>query len=141
MDNLSREDRVRTMRAVKGMGTGLERRVRAMLAGRRISGWKVHPAGIVGNPDFTFVGRKIALFIDGCFWHGCPVCQRPLPVANADYWKRKIARNVERDSRNRKRLETEGWLVLSIWEHELKRGKRPAILRKLARKATEWRER
>ncbi|MFJ6113684.1 very short patch repair endonuclease [Agrococcus sediminis] len=67
--------------------------------------------------DIVFTRKKIAMFIDGCFWHGCPQ-HFVLPKANADYWKPKIARNRERDSETTARLEEEGWLALRFWEHE-----------------------
>jgi len=130
MDNLSPSDRLKTMRAVMGKGTRLERRVFAMMAGMGLKGWKIHPQGIPGNPDAAFIERKIAIFINGCFWHGCPVCKRPLPVANAGYWSRKIARNVQRDERLRVELKMEGWQVVEVWEHQLKKG-RGRVRRKL----------
>src|SRR3989337_2102654 len=72
MDNLSWEDRRRTMRAVKSKRTGPERRLRAMLAARGFRGWRANPPGIAGKPDFAFPAECVALFIDGCFWHSCP---------------------------------------------------------------------
>lgn len=67
--------------------------------------------------DIVFTRRRIAVFIDGCFWHGCPEHFVP-PKANADYWGPKIARNRERDSETSAALEREGWIVLRFWEHE-----------------------
>jgi DNA mismatch endonuclease Vsr len=120
-DNLSPEDRLRTMRAVTSQKTGPERRLRALLAGLRIKGWVVNPKNIPGNPDFAFPHQKLAIFVDGCFWHGCPECQRPLPVNNHAYWARKIQRNIERDKLNTAALLAGGWRVLRIWEHRLKK--------------------
>jgi DNA mismatch endonuclease (patch repair protein) len=120
-DNLSKEDRIRTMRAVKGKGTGPERRVRGMLAGLGLRGWLVNPEGITGKPDFAFPEEKVAIFVDGCFWHRCPICDRPLPESNKGYWERKIQRNVERDRKYTAQLEAEGWRVMRIWGHQLKK--------------------
>jgi len=120
-DNLSPEDRIRTMRAIKSKGTGPEKRVRAMLIRYGFRGWKVNPKNIIGNPDFTFTEAKVALFIDGCFWHGCPVCNRPFPQTNQEYWKKKIYRNIERDQENNKKLTSNEWKVFRIWEHELQK--------------------
>ena len=118
-DNLSKADRRRTMRAVKGKRTGLERRVSGMLAGRGFQGWETNPAGVVGKPDIVFRGKRVAIFVDGCFWHGCPKCHRPLPATNVAYWRRKIARNIKRDAQLRRRLRGAGWRVVRVWEHEL----------------------
>lgn len=67
--------------------------------------------------DIVFTRRRVAIFIDGCFWHGCPA-HFVAPRSNADYWGPKIARNRERDFETTARLEAEGWLVLRFWEHE-----------------------
>lgn len=120
-DNLSPTDRVKTMRAVKSQGTGPERRLRAMLAGMGVSGWRLNYEKAPGNPDIAFPEEKIAIFVDGCFWHGCPECNRPLPQKNRDYWKRKIERNIARDQRYNEELSEEGWTILRIWGHELKK--------------------
>ncbi len=121
-DNLSPEDRKRTMRAVKSKSTGPERRFRSMLAGLGIQGWRLNYQDAPGKPDFAFPDHKIAVFVDGCFWHQCPACDRPLPVTNHAYWRRKINRNVERDKYNMQELTTAGWRVLRIWEHEIRKG-------------------
>jgi len=122
-NNLTPEDRKRTMRAVKSSKTRPERRLRAYLAGRGISGWKMHPQDAFGNPDFSFQDLKIAIFVDGCFWHACPHCNRPMPETNIYYWSRKIKRNVERDELVTRELINEGWRVIRIWEHQLKTGR------------------
>ncbi|MHB8624750.1 MAG: very short patch repair endonuclease [Aggregatilineales bacterium] len=119
-DRLTPADRKRTMRAVKSAGTGLERRFRAMLVGAGLRGWQLNPDGIRGRPDIVFMEPKIAIFVDGCFWHGCPHCQRPLPQTNVEYWQRKIHRNVERDLRYTEALDQAGWRVFRVWEHQLR---------------------
>ncbi|WP_178358690.1 very short patch repair endonuclease [Mycolicibacterium hippocampi] len=67
--------------------------------------------------DIVFTRRKIVVFIDGCFWHGCPE-HATSPVNNAEWWRMKLAANVERDRRNTRALEEIGWTVLRVWEHE-----------------------
>lgn len=119
-DNLTPEDRQKTMRAVKGKGTKLEKSLFSMLAGMGLKGWKKNVSNIVGKPDIIFLDQKIAIFIDGCFWHGCPICQRKLPETNREYWKRKIARNVQLAKTHNQQLADEGWKVIRIWEHEMK---------------------
>jgi DNA mismatch endonuclease (patch repair protein) len=118
-DNLKPDDRKRTMQAVKSKGTRLEKRLFAMLAGTGISGWKKHPKNIPGKPDLVFPDQKIVIFIDGCFWHGCPYCCRKLPETNPEYWKRKIDRNVELAESYNEQLRRDGWIVIRIWEHEI----------------------
>lgn len=118
-DNLTPEDRRKTMRAVKGKGTSLERQLFAMLAGMGLSGWKKNVSDITGKPDVVFSQEPVLIFIDGCFWHGCPHCNRKLPETNREYWERKIRRNIERDKRTTEILIADGWRVIRIWEHEM----------------------
>jgi DNA mismatch endonuclease (patch repair protein) len=119
-DNLKPDDRKRTMQAVKSKGTRLEKRLFAMLAGMGISGWKKNVKNITGKPDVAFLTQKIAIFVDGCFWHGCPYCRRKLPETNHEYWERKIKRNVELAESYNEQLSCDGWVVIRIWEHEIK---------------------
>lgn len=119
MDNLTPEDRRKTMRAVKGKGTKLEKRLFSMLAGMGLNGWRKNANDVIGKPDVIFMASKVAIFVDGCFWHGCPYCQRKLPETNQIYWKRKIARNVRLAKQHKRQLCAEGWIVLRIWEHEI----------------------
>jgi DNA mismatch endonuclease, patch repair protein len=118
-DNLKPEDRRRTMQAVKSKGTQLERRLFAMLAGMRLRGWKKNDASIIGKPDVAFLSQHIAVFIDGCFWHGCPRCRRTLPKTNREYWERKIQRNVALAKSYNRQLRRDGWTVIRIWQHEI----------------------
>lgn len=72
-----------------------------------------------GRPDLFFSSRKLVVFIDGCFWHNCPLhCQ--VPQTNQLFWQKKLSKNKERDEKVRRTLESEGWRVLRIWEHEIK---------------------
>lgn len=107
------------MQAVKGKGTKLEKRLWAMLAGMRLKGWKKNADTITGKPDVVFISQRVALFIDGCFWHGCPYCRRKLPQTNREYWERKIKRNVELAQLHNEQLQRDGWAVVRIWEHEM----------------------
>lgn len=84
--------------------------------------WKKAP----GHPDVAYPGRKIAIFVNGCFWHHHENCRyATTPSKNVDYWQKKFATNRERDERTRKELEDMEWTVLVIWECELKKGKLP----------------
>lgn len=133
MDNLSSIDRRKAMQAVKSSQTSLERSFASQLASRGIRGWKCNLTSVSGKPDFAFPKEKIALFIDGCFWHGCRKCQKPLPVANAEYWLQKIERNKKRARKVGRELRSKGWIVLRFWEHDLKKTSlRPKLIGKVA---------
>ena len=120
MDNVSRQVRSRTMAAVKSTGNrSTERVLRARLVQSGVCGWRMHARDVVGCPDFVFDERRLAVFVDGCFWHGCPSCHRP-PSSNQEYWTRKVARNMARDRRYARELRRGGWTVLRVWEHALK---------------------
>ncbi|MGC4152417.1 MAG: very short patch repair endonuclease [Propionicimonas sp.] len=73
--------------------------------------------GLRRKADVVFTRARVAVFIDGCFWHGCPV-HSTAPVAHAEWWSQKLQRNVERDRDTDQRLREAGWTVLRIWEHE-----------------------
>jgi DNA mismatch endonuclease (patch repair protein) len=110
------------MRAIRSRGNkSTERRLRALLVQAGVRGWKLHPDGLPGKPDFLFPEARLVVFVDGCYWHGCPQCGYA-PTVNRPYWSAKIAGNVARDQRNRALLEGAGLRVLRLWEHELAEG-------------------
>ncbi len=108
------------MRAVKSRDTAPELAVRALLR-RFAPHYRLCRKDLPGAPDIAYVGRKRAIFVHGCFWHGhdCPRGAR-MPKANADYWRAKIERNRARDRANAEKLAAQGWRSLAIWECELK---------------------
>ena len=111
--------RSRAMAAVKGRGNKTtEGRLRLGLVRGGLRDWKVRPKGLRGNPDFLFPEARVAIFVDGCFWHGCPVCGH-VPRTNRAFWAAKIERNRERDRATKEQLEAKGIRVLRFWEHEL----------------------
>jgi DNA mismatch endonuclease (patch repair protein) len=114
------EQRSSIMRAVKSRDTSPELAVRALLR-RFAPGYRLHRADIPGKPDIAYVGRKCAIFVHGCFWHGHD-CARGAraPKANAAYWRAKIARNVARDARHQEALAAQGWRSLVVWECAVK---------------------
>ena len=114
------ETRSKAMSAVKGKGNKTtEVRFRLALVRSGISGWKMHASEIIGKPDFYFPEKKLAIFIDGCFWHGCPKCGH-IPKTNTEYWREKISRNKKRDKSVTRKLRYRNYKVIRIWEHELK---------------------
>jgi DNA mismatch endonuclease (patch repair protein) len=114
-------DRSKKMRSVRGTGNRTtEGRLRFALVACGIGGWKMHVADLPGRPDFAFRAKKIAVFVDGCFWHGCRKCGH-VPATNASFWSAKLARNRRRDIATTRALKGLGYLVLRFWEHELQR--------------------
>jgi DNA mismatch endonuclease (patch repair protein) len=89
-----------------------------LLRENKISGWRRH-LPVFGRPDFAFPKARIALFVDGCFWHGCPRCYRAPKSSNA-YWRAKIRRNMRRDLKVSRQLRKTGWKVLRVRECQLK---------------------
>ena len=118
MNSVSKETRSKIMRSIKSKGTRLERKFYAALCSTGISGIKLHPSNVFGKPDFIHKEAKIAIFLDSCFWHGCPKHCR-MPHSNIEYWQKKIERNKKRDKLVTQTLTESGWLVLRIWEHSL----------------------
>lgn len=114
------EKRSAVMRRVKGRDTTPEMKVRRLLRGAGI-GYRLGGCGLPGRPDVVMKGRRIALFVHGCFWHGhdCPRGARQ-PRSNAGYWIAKIDRNRARDDRVTAELQAQGWRVLTLWECEQK---------------------
>src|SRR2546421_3749263 len=106
-DNLTPQARIRAMRAVKSTGTSLELRVLKFFRKHGIKGWRRNQL-MREKPDFVFPEVRVVVFVDGCFWHGCPTCAKR-PSTNRNYWDRKIARNRVRDRTIARALKREGW--------------------------------
>jgi DNA mismatch endonuclease (patch repair protein) len=119
-DVFTPEKRSAVMRRVKGRDTGPEKTVRRLLTdlGAR---YRLHRKDLPGNPDIVMPGRRLAIFVHGCFWHGhdCPRGAR-VPQQNRDYWLGKVGRNRARDGASLAALTTAGWRVDVVWECELK---------------------
>lgn len=117
MDVLSPEQRSRCMSRIRGTDTKPELKLRKALWHR---GWRyrLHCKELPGRPDIVFVSQGVAVFVDGCFFHGCPKHYSP-PESNAEFWSRKIEANKRRDAEVSAELEADGWHVLRIWEHEI----------------------
>jgi DNA mismatch endonuclease (patch repair protein) len=117
-DVFTREKRSDVMSRIRGRGNReTELRFAGILRRNAIRGWRRH-VEIIGRPDFSFAEWKIAVFIDGCFWHCCPKCGN-MPKNNRAFWKRKLEGNVSRDRTVTAELKKLGWRVMRVWEHEL----------------------
>lgn len=119
MDNVSKETRSKVMAAVRSSGNqSTEVALATLLRDSGVTGWR-RKWRLHGQPDFVWPKQRLALFVDGCFWHGCSKHCR-IPASNREYWERKIANNQTRDRRTTRELRQAGWVVLHVWEHSLK---------------------
>ena len=121
MDNLPKAVRFRVMSNNRSRGTkSTERRFRSLLVRSGTRGWRLgHASDLPGGPDFIFPQDHVAVFVDGCFWHGCGKC-RSIPQTNRTFWSAKIRKNRRRDRLVVRALSARGWKALRVWEHELK---------------------
>jgi DNA mismatch endonuclease (patch repair protein) len=117
-DVFSSSKRSEVMARIRSRGNkSTEHALIAILRENEIKGWRRHQA-VLGRPDFIFRQRKLAVFVDGCFWHGCPRCYHA-PRQNREFWKSKLNANRKRDKTVSAKLRASGWTVVRIWEHQL----------------------
>ena len=116
----SSEITTKVMRSNKSKDTKPEIILRKALREAGHPGYRINWRNAPGRPDIAYPGRRVAIFVNGCFWHRCPQCNLPLPKSHTDFWQQKFERNVERDKRKTKELEELGWNVITIWECEIK---------------------
>lgn len=129
-DVFSKEKRSDIMRRVKSQkNKSTELQLIEVFKEQHIIGWRRNYK-VKGHPDFVFPKQRIAVFVDGCFWHGHD-CRNTRPSDNQSYWKKKRERNVERDKATTAQFEARGWTVLRIWECELKKKNREQLLQKI----------
>lgn len=119
VDFLTKAQRSVLMASIKGKANKRTELVLVALLRRHgLKGWRRHYP-IAGKPDFVFTKEKVAIFVDGCFWHGCPQHYKP-PSTNKLFWSAKVKTNRSRDALSSRVLRQKGWRVLRIWEHDLK---------------------
>ena len=118
VDNLTKEQRSKCMSRIKSKWTIQEVNIHNYLKGNKIK-HKMHPQ-LIGNPDILLTNTDTVVFLHGCFWHKCPKCYKE-PKSRKDYWLPKIDNNVRRDRKYARILKVEGYKVLKIWEHEVKK--------------------
>jgi DNA mismatch endonuclease (patch repair protein) len=120
MDRISKVVRSKNMAAVRSTkNKSTEIKFLALLRSNKIRGWR-RGSKIYGKPDFVLAKNKVAIFVDGCFWHGCKK-HKTIPKQNSAFWTNKIRKNKERDKHVNNFLRKEGWKVLRVWEHQLKK--------------------
>jgi DNA mismatch endonuclease, patch repair protein len=108
------------MSRIRATNTGPELAMRAALCAQGIRGYRLHYAKAPGRPDITFVGKRVALFVHGCFWHRCPHCKSYAPKSNSVWWRKKLDANQLRDQRKQRQLRAAGWRVITVWECRLR---------------------
>lgn len=118
-DVFSEKKRSEIMSKIRSKHTKVEVSLRKKVWNSRMR-YRLHCKKLPGKPDFVFPSKKIAVFVDGCFWHGCPKCYRK-PKNNKKYWEWKLKYNKDRDKKHNKELRKMGWRALHFWEHEIKK--------------------
>jgi len=123
----TKKQRSYNMSMIKYRDTKPEVSLRKLLFAHGVRGYRVHYK-LLGKPDIVFPKKKIAVFIDGCFWHKCPKCFVK-PQTNKKFWQEKINSNVERDKNVNKQLKKAGWKIIRIWEHDVKKNLNKSYLK------------
>lgn len=117
-DTLTKEQRSERMARVRGSGNvSTELRLVDLFRKHGITGWRRN-VSLVGKPDFVFPAKRVVVFVDGCFWHGCPKHKR-IPKSRKAFWRPKLDRNRQRDKEVNRALRVKGWVVLRVWECDL----------------------
>ena len=131
-DVFTKEKRSELMSLIRGKGNkNTELKLLALFRQNHITGWRRN-FKLFGKPDFVFPKQRVAVFVDGCFWHGCPIHGR-VPKSNKKFWREKITRNMRRDRKVSRTLRGLGWRVIRVWEHALATKPAPATLRRIQR--------
>ncbi len=118
-DDMTRAQRSYTMSRIRSKGNeATELRFLHLLRNAGLTGWR-RRTRIPGRPDIVFGRERVVVFLDGCFWHGCPQCYAP-PKSHIDYWGPKIAGNITRDKKISAQLRSAGWIVVRIWQHSIR---------------------
>jgi DNA mismatch endonuclease (patch repair protein) len=127
-DVFTKAKRSAVMSRIRGHGNkNTELALIKLLRRHGVTGWRRNQK-VFGKPDFLFRRKRLALFVDGCFWHGCPKhCK--IPAGNRAFWKKKFAANKARDRRVNRELRKLGWRVLRIWEHDLTKNREQVLSR------------
>lgn len=129
VDKYDKATRSRMMSAVKPRGNkSTEQKMVVLLRKHSLAGWRRHYS-VLGTPDFCWPKLKVALFVDGCFWHGCPSCRRA-PKSNQPFWEEKVHKNIQRDRKVSRGLRKTGWSVLRVRECQLAK---PATVARIKR--------
>lgn len=116
----SSESVSKSMKGNVAKDTTPELKLRRLLREAGWPGYRLHWKKAPGRPDIAYPGRKVAIFVNGCFWHRCPHCEPSIPKSNTEFWTEKFRRNKERDERKVGELEQAGWTVRTVWECQVR---------------------
>src|SRR5438552_356988 len=130
-DLYSAATRSYVMSRIRGRNTKAEILLRHALWSAGLRGYRTH-GSLPGRPDIIVTRVRLAIFVDGCFWHSCPKCLIRMPASRIDYWRPKLRRNKLRDRRVRGELRRLDWMTLRLWEHEVQRDSTGSAARVLA---------
>jgi DNA mismatch endonuclease (patch repair protein) len=119
----------KAMRGNKASGTKPELALRKALKASGLKGMRFNVQSLPGRPDVVFPAEKLAVFLNGCFWHRCPYCSLPTPWAHRSYWTKKFEANRQRDRKKRQRLGRMGYRVMTVWECRFKAAPGAAVER------------
>ena len=129
-DVFTRAKRSDVMSRIRGRGNKeTEVALAKLLRSHNIKGWRRHRP-VFGKPDFIFLAVRLAVFVDGCFWHSCPKHSN-IPANNRKFWREKLSANMARDQLVTRTLRLSGWRVLRVWEHELVRKNQERCIRRI----------
>lgn len=135
VDVFTKQKRSQVMSAIRGQGNkATELRLVSIMRKHGVRGWRRNQL-LFGRPDFVFQKSRLAVFVDGCFWHCCPV-HSVNPKSNSRFWRNKFQTNKTRDLLVNKTLKKSGWRVLRIWEHELTEKNESRLIKKISRYQT-----
>lgn len=119
-DVFTKDERSALMSRIRGRGNkDTELAMVKLLRASGITGWRRH-INLIGCPDFTFQKNRVVIFVDGCFWHSCPL-HSTVPANNREFWIKKLTTNKIRDRTVTKELKRRGWSVIRVWEHEFRK--------------------
>lgn len=125
-DVFSKEKRSDVMSRIRGHGNkDTELALMSVFREHKIKGWRRHQP-VFGKPDFVFPKLRLAVFVDGCFWHGCPKHYKN-PKTNSQFWENKLKANKKRDRQVNRILRNDGWSIIRIWEHHLVKSNYPKV--------------
>ena len=110
-----------TMSRIPARNTKPELMMRKALRQSGLGGYRLHWKKVPGRPDIAYPGKRLAVFVHGCYWHRCPTCQPPFPKSHTEFWKEKFEKNVARDQKKIDELRELGWVTCVVWECELKK--------------------
>ena len=133
MDTMTKRQRSRHMSRIRSSGTLPEKTLRELIKKITDAPLKYNVKNLLGKPDIVVPRLNLAIFVDGCFWHGCPDHGK-IPESHHGYWRSKIVGNMVRDEENTVLLEEDGWVVWRIWEHDLQPSSLSGVRRRLRRR-------